>query len=93
LLPDVGKLMAGASGGAAYALRVGGELPALSVSANIKAARLQMADRMLANLNVDVTGVADPKAPQGRIAATGTIDGQPIGVNGDIRSENGRMIV
>ncbi|MDF0697711.1 translocation/assembly module TamB domain-containing protein [Rhizobium sp. MC63] len=92
-LPDVGKLTAGASGGAAYALRIGGELPALSVTANIKAASLQMADRMLANLNIDLTGVADPKAPQGKIAASGTIDGHPIGVNGDFRSEDGRMSI
>lgn len=90
-LPDVGKLIPGAIGGAAYALRVGGELPTISVTANLKAANLEMADRALGNLNIDLSGLADPKAPQGRIAATGTIDGQPINLNGDISSENGRM--
>lgn len=92
-LPDIGKLMPGASGGAGYAVRIGGELPAIAVTANFKATSLQMADRTLANLNVDLSGVADPKSPQGKIAATGTIDGQPIDVNGDIRSENGRMSI
>ncbi|MDO3432869.1 translocation/assembly module TamB domain-containing protein [Rhizobium sp. CBN3] len=92
-LPDVGKLMTSASGGAGYALRIGGELPAISVTANIKAPSLQMADRALANLNIDLSGVADPKAPQGKFAATGTIDGQPIGINGDIRSENGKTSI
>ncbi|ARO32008.1 hypothetical protein NXC14_CH04135 [Rhizobium sp. NXC14] len=89
-LPDIGKLMTGASGGAGYALRIGGELPAISVTANIKAPSLEIADRALADLNIDLWGVADPKAPQGKFAATGTIDGQPLGINGDIRSENGK---
>ncbi|ANP87448.1 translocation/assembly module TamB domain-containing protein [Rhizobium leguminosarum] len=92
-LPDIGKLIPGASGGAGYALRVGGELPAISVTANLKAPRLEMADRVLGNLNIDLSGLADPKAPQGRIAATGTIDGQPIGINGDIRSQGGKTSI
>ncbi|MFF0921412.1 translocation/assembly module TamB domain-containing protein [Rhizobium leguminosarum] len=92
-LPDIGKLIPGASGGAGYALRVGGELPAISVTANLKAASLEMADRTLGNLNIDLSGLADPKAPQGRIAATGTIDGQPIGINGDISSQDGKTSI
>ncbi|WP_327206177.1 translocation/assembly module TamB domain-containing protein [Rhizobium beringeri] len=92
-LPDIGKLIPGASGGAGYALRVGGELPALSVTANLKAASVEMADRVLGNLNIDLSGLADPKAPQGRIAATGTIDGQPIGINGDITSQDGKISI
>ncbi|MFS8147305.1 translocation/assembly module TamB domain-containing protein [Rhizobium sp. BR 249] len=92
-LPDVGKLMAGASGAAGYALRIGGELPAISVTANLKAPSLAMADRELANLNVDLSGVVDPKAPQGKIAATGTIDGQPIGINGDVLSKDGKISI
>ncbi|MBB4442516.1 MULTISPECIES: translocation/assembly module TamB domain-containing protein [Rhizobium] len=92
-LPDIGKLIPGASGGAGYALRVGGELPAISVTANLKAPSLEMADRVLGNLNIDLSGLADPKAPQGRITATGTIDGQPIGINGDIRSQDGKTSI
>ncbi|MBY5315044.1 filamentous hemagglutinin adherence factor [Rhizobium leguminosarum] len=92
-LPDIGKLIPGASGGAGYALRVGGELPAISVTANLKAPSLKIADRVLGNLNIDLSGLADPKAPQGRIAATGTIDGQPIGMNGDIRSQDGKTSI
>ncbi|TBE95076.1 filamentous hemagglutinin adherence factor [Rhizobium leguminosarum] len=92
-LPDIGKLIPGTSGGAGYALRVGGELPAISVTANLKAASLEMADRTLGNLNIDLSGLADPKAPQGRIAATGTIDGQPIGINGEITSQDGKISI
>ncbi|MGO7076500.1 translocation/assembly module TamB domain-containing protein [Rhizobium johnstonii] len=92
-LLDIGKLIPGASGGAGYALRVGGELPAISVTANLKAPSLKIADRVLGNLNIDLSGLADPKAPQGRIAATGTIDGQPIGINGDIRSQDGKTSI
>ncbi|RWY81668.1 filamentous hemagglutinin adherence factor [Rhizobium leguminosarum] len=92
-LPDIGKLIPGASGGAGYALRVGGELPAISVTANLKAASLEMADRTLGNLNIDLSGLADPKAPQGRIAATGTIDGQPIGINGNVTSQDGKISI
>nr|WP_183855661.1 translocation/assembly module TamB domain-containing protein [Rhizobium sp. BK456] len=90
-LPDIGKLITGANGGAGYAVRVGGELPAISVTANLKSPSLEMADRTLGNLNIDLSGLADPKAPQGKIAATGTIDGQPIAINGDISSADGRM--
>ncbi|WP_183904494.1 translocation/assembly module TamB domain-containing protein [Rhizobium sp. BK212] len=92
-LPDVGKLIPGASGGAGYALRIGGELPAVSVTANLKATSLDMADRKLGNLNIDLSGLADPKAPQGKIAATGTIDGQPISINGDISSQDGKTSI
>ncbi|ARM90278.1 hypothetical protein RHEC894_CH04038 [Rhizobium sp. CIAT894] len=92
-LPDISKLVTGAKGSVGYAVRGGGELPAISVSANLKAASLEMADRVLANLNIDLSGVADPKAPQGKIAATGTIDGQPIGINGDIRSQDGKTSI
>ncbi|NKL62678.1 translocation/assembly module TamB domain-containing protein [Rhizobium leguminosarum] len=92
-LPDIGKLIPGASGGAGYALRVGGELPAISVTANLKTASLEMADRTLGNLNIDLSGLADPKAPQGRIAATGTIDGQPIGINGNVTSQDGKISI
>ncbi|MDR9762716.1 translocation/assembly module TamB domain-containing protein [Rhizobium redzepovicii] len=90
-LPDIGKLITGANGGAGYAVRVGGELPAISVTANLKSPSLEMADRTLGNLNIDLSGLADPKAPRGKIAATGTIDGQPIAINGDISSADGRM--
>ena len=90
-LPDIGKLITGANGGAGYAVRVGGELPAISMTANLKSPSLEMADRTLGNLNIDLSGLADPKAPQGKIAATGTIDGQPIAINGDISSADGRM--
>lgn len=92
-LPDIGKLIAGTTGEANYTLSAAGELPAISLTANLKAASLHMADRMLGNLNVDLSGLADPKGPQGRIAATGTIDGQPIGINGDIRSEDGKTSI
>ncbi|TAU85563.1 translocation/assembly module TamB domain-containing protein [Rhizobium leguminosarum] len=92
-LPDIGKLIPGASGGAGYAFRMGGELPAISVTANLKAPSLEMADRTLGNLNIDLSGLADPKAPQGRIAATGTIDGQPIGINGNVTSQDGKISI
>ncbi|WP_458393985.1 translocation/assembly module TamB domain-containing protein [Rhizobium brockwellii] len=92
-LPDIGKLIPGASGGAGYALRMGGELPAISVTANLKAPSLEMADRTLGDLNIDLSALADPKAPQGRIAATGTIDGQPIGINGNVTSQDGKISI
>ena len=92
-LPDIGKLITGTSGEANYTLSATGELPAISATANLKAASLHMADRVLGNLNVDLSGLADPKGPQGRIAATGTIDGQPIGINGDIRSQDGKTSI
>ncbi len=88
-LPDIGKLLSGTSGEADYSVKASGTLPALALTANVKAASLQMADRKVGDLNIDLMGSADPAAPQGRIAATGTIDGQPIGINGDVKSEKG----
>lgn len=92
-LPDIGKLLSGTSGAADYSIKANGTLPALALTANVKAASLQMADRKLGDLNIDLTGTADPAAPQGKIAATGTIDGQTIGINGDVRSENGTISI
>ncbi|MBW9054322.1 translocation/assembly module TamB domain-containing protein [Rhizobium mesosinicum] len=88
-LPDIGKLLPGTSGEADYSVKASGTLPALALTANVKAASLQMADRKVGNLNIDLTGSADPAAPHGQIAATGTIDGQTIGINGDVKSEKG----
>jgi len=92
-LPDIGKLLSGTSGAADYTVKASGTLPALALTANVKAASLQMADRKLSDLDIDLTGIADPAAPQGKITATGTIDGQPIGINGDVRSENGTISI
>ncbi|MFC5759110.1 translocation/assembly module TamB domain-containing protein [Rhizobium sp. GCM10022189] len=92
-LPDIGKLLSGTSGEADYSVKASGTLPALALTASVKAATLQMADRTVGNLNIDLTGSADPAAPKGRIAATGTIDGQPIGINGDVKSENGTISI
>ncbi|TCS02149.1 translocation/assembly module TamB domain-containing protein [Rhizobium sp. BK418] len=92
-LPDIDKLLAGTSGQADYSIKASGSLPALAITANVKAASLQMADRRLGDLNIDLTGTADPAAPQGRIAATGMIDRQPIGINGDVKSENGTISI
>ncbi|MBB3658897.1 translocation and assembly module TamB [Rhizobium sp. BK650] len=92
-LPDIGRLLTGTSGVADYTIKASGTLPALALTANVKAASLQMADRRLGDLNIDLTGTTDPAAPQGKIAATGTIDGQPVAVNGDVKSENGTISV
>jgi translocation and assembly module TamB len=92
-LPDIGKLLPGTSGEADYSIKAGGTLPVLALTANVKASSLQMADRRLGDLNIDLTGTTDPAAPQGRIGATGTIDGQPIGINGDVKSENGTISI
>ncbi|MFA1672469.1 filamentous hemagglutinin adherence factor, partial [Rhizobium mongolense] len=88
-LPDVRKLLETAEGEASYTVNASGPLTALAIKANLKAATLRTAGRTLGDLDVNISGAADPDAPQGTINAKVTIDGQPISIVADAQSKGG----
>ncbi|APO69474.1 hypothetical protein IE4872_CH03891 [Rhizobium gallicum] len=88
-LPDVRKLLETAEGEASYTVNASGPLTALVIKANLKAATLRTAGRTLGDLDVNISGAADPDAPQGTINAKVTIDGQPISIVADAQSKGG----
>jgi translocation and assembly module TamB len=88
-LVDVQKLLDKAKGEVGYALTAKGDLSALAVSANVKAPALDMAGRAISDLNVSLTGTADPNAPKAQLTATGKIDGQKIDIGADILQQEG----
>ncbi len=88
-LVDVQKLLDKAKGEVGYALTAKGDLSALAVSANVKAPALDMAGRAISDLNVSLTGTADPNAPKAQLTATGKIDGQTIDIGADILQQDG----
>lgn len=92
-LPEIRKLLDNANGEVAYTVNASGPLTALAIKANLKAAALRTVDRTLTNLDVNVTGTADPKAPQGTVDVEGAIDGQPIAINADVRSKDGTTTI
>ncbi|APO76596.1 hypothetical protein AM571_CH03814 [Rhizobium etli 8C-3] len=92
-LPNVAKLLETAEGEASYTVNASGPLTALAITANLKAATLRTAGRTLGDLEVRISGAADPDAPQGTINAKGTIDGQPISIVADAQSKGGIISV
>ncbi len=89
-IADIGIILDNAAGTADFSMSASGPLDRLEGSADVTAAEATLAGRALKNLAVNVQGVADPKAPQGSVKATGTLDGQTIGVNADMLSANGQ---
>lgn len=92
-IPEVAKFLETAAGEANYSLSAKGNLAALAVSANVKAPQLDIAGRKLADLDVILSGTADPKAPKAELTAKGSIDGQAINISTDMQSADGRVIL
>jgi translocation and assembly module TamB len=92
-VPDVQKLLDTAKGELNYVLKANGDLAALAISANLKAPAIDMAGRSLSDLDVSLSGTADPKAPKAQLTATGKIDGQAIDIGSDILQQDGRTLL
>ncbi len=92
-LPDINKMLDTASGEVGYQLKAKGDISALSVTADITAPALQMAGRKVTDLAVNLTGTADPKAPQAKISAKGAIESQPINIGTDVQSVDGAIVL
>lgn len=92
-LLDLSKLIPNAEGQADIGLKAKGPLTALGIDATLKAVNVKLAGRLLDTLDIDVTGTADPKAPQANIQASGAIDGKPIRITADAVSKDGRTSI
>ncbi|MGO4564599.1 translocation/assembly module TamB domain-containing protein [Rhizobium sp. 2YAF20] len=88
-LLNLSKLLPNADGQADFTLKAKGPLSALGVDATVKAINVKLAGRLLDSLDIVLTGIADPKAPQAKVKATGSIDGKPISVDADAISKDG----
>ncbi|HEX2147839.1 MAG TPA: translocation/assembly module TamB domain-containing protein [Pseudorhizobium sp.] len=89
-VPDIGRWLDNADGAAGFELSAQGPVNALTVNAVINSAEARLAGRALEDLRLTVEGTADTQAPSGKIAATGLIDGQPLRINADLVSSEGR---
>jgi translocation and assembly module TamB len=89
-LPEIKRWVSDAEGAAGFDVSAKGPLDGLSVRAVVNSAEARLVGRKLEDLSFVVEGTANPHAPQGKVAATGSIDGKPIRVNADVASENGQ---
>ena len=89
-VPELKRWLADAEGAAGFDVSAEGPIGAPTVKAIVNSAEARLVGRLLEDLSVTVNGTANPEAPVGQIAATGTLDGQPIRVNADVSSANGR---
>ena len=87
---DLQRWVPNAEGAAGFDVTAEGRLEALGLKAVINAAELQLAGKSVQDLRLDVQGVADPRSPTGTIAATGSIQGQPLRISANLVSEGGR---
>jgi translocation and assembly module TamB len=79
-----------AEGAAGFDVAAEGPIETLSINAVINAAEARLAGKSLQDLRLTVEGTADRQSPSGKISATGAIEGQPLKINADLISSEGR---
>ncbi|KQY34501.1 translocation/assembly module TamB domain-containing protein [Rhizobium sp. Root483D2] len=89
-LPDLGKVLADASGIADLKVDATGPLDNLAIKAEVTSSGATLAGRTLSDLQLTADATANPDNPQAKIKATGALGGQAINVNAELVSENGR---
>ncbi len=89
-VPELRRWLANAEGAAGFDVSAEGRLDALWVKGVVNAAEIRLAGKLVQDLRVNVEGVANPQSPAGKVEATGSIEGQPLSINADLRSEGGR---
>jgi translocation and assembly module TamB len=90
---ELGRLLADASGEAAFELKASGPLERLDVDAKVTSSGAMLSGRMLSDLVVTLDGKVSADNPSGDLIATGALDGQPINVRSSVVSESGRISV
>jgi translocation and assembly module TamB len=90
-IPEIGRWIENADGAAGFRMTATGPISALAVDAVVNSAEARLAGRLLEDLRLTVEGTADPQSPRGTVAATGTIDGQPLRINAGLVSNEGRI--
>lgn len=89
-LPDIKRWLTGAEGAAGFDIAVDGPMNAANIKAVVNSAEARLVGRKLEDLSLTISGTANPSAPQGQLAASGSLDGQPIKINADVKSADGR---
>ncbi|WP_117195079.1 translocation/assembly module TamB domain-containing protein [Rhizobium terrae] len=89
-VPDLKRWLPEAEGAAGFDIAAKGPLTAVGIKAVLNSADARLVGRKLQDMSFVLDGTADPKAPKGKLTATGSLDGQPIKVNADLASTQGR---
>ncbi|MCZ4091252.1 translocation/assembly module TamB domain-containing protein [Ensifer psoraleae] len=92
-MPDLGKLLADATGNAAFSADISGPLDELGVKAQMTSSGATLAGRTLTDLAINADATAKPGSPQAKLTATGALGGQAIDIRADVVSENGRTSI
>ncbi|WP_284777227.1 translocation/assembly module TamB domain-containing protein [Agrobacterium sp. lyk4-40-TYG-31] len=92
-LPALEKLTPQAVGALGFALEASGPLTAADFKLNLNAAKATLAGRALEGLTLSATGKADANAPQAKLQASGSLDGQVIDASGElVQGQNGTSV-
>ncbi|MFB9947861.1 translocation/assembly module TamB domain-containing protein [Rhizobium puerariae] len=89
-MPDLKRWLPEAEGAAGFDIAANGPLNAMGIRAVVNSADARLVGRKLQNMSFVLEGTADPNAPKGKLTATGSLDSQPIRINADIASAQGR---
>jgi len=92
-LPDLGRLIDDAEGPAAFHAAIEGPLAKPDIRAEMTSSGATIGGRTLSDITINADGTVVSGAPQAKVTATGTMNGQPIDIRADVVSENGRTSV
>ncbi|ODR90779.1 translocation/assembly module TamB domain-containing protein [Sinorhizobium alkalisoli] len=92
-LPDLGRIIDDAAGPAAFRAAIEGPLAKPGIKAEVTSTGATLGGRTLNDLTINADGTVVSGAPQAKVTATGTLDGQPIDLRADVVSQDGRTSV
>lgn len=92
-LPNLGRMLADASGTANFEASASGPLDGLDVNARLTASGAQLAGRSVSDLVLSLEGKAVADRPSGTLSVTGALDGQPVNIRSNLTSENGQIAI
>lgn len=85
-LPNLGKLLADASGAGAFTLSASGSLDAPAFKASLDTRNAILAGKKVETLTVSAEGKADKSAPSAELTAKGRLDGQTLNATASLIS-------
>ncbi|MBB4065159.1 translocation/assembly module TamB domain-containing protein [Gellertiella hungarica] len=88
-LPSLGAWLADAKGEADFSLAATGALSRPDFKLGLTTEKAILSGRTLENLTVTAEGKADVAAPVARVSAEGTLAGQPVAIDAEVRSQDG----
>lgn len=92
-LPDLGRLIDDAEGPAAFRAAIEGPLAKPNIKAEVTSTAATIGGRTLSDLTINADGTVVAGAPQAKVTATGTLDGQSIDLRADVVAQDGRTSV